>query len=432
MCKLPELTRGTVLQAQCRFVCRGMKVRTVLEFLLAALIVIALGALSGWYFFLRGETQSRVTQDSARGFGTEAPTFAGALGSAYQNAVSTVFGGSKNQTETKNLPQLWQVDATPVAGAGFVQTDKGGRLYFAERSSGYIFAADPAMQTVVRLSNTLMPKTYEALFGRSGKVIERSVDETGSITTFAGSLATSSSASALQSLTGATLTKNIKEVAVSPSSDEIFYLVPDAGKTLGIRAKWDGSGPKRILTSGIGGWQVRWLSDGRIILLENPADNIAGFSYELEGSGISSLIGGLPGLTTLPRASSTALIYGTSSGGGLSLFARVSASSTAIQLPIKTVAEKCVWSPEKSLIAYCAVPQTAPIGNFLDNWYRGAVHVADAWWRVDVAAGSAQILYAPGSNLTLDVKNPVIDESGAYIAFTNNVDLSLWLLRINK
>lgn len=407
--------------------------RTTLEFLLAALIVIALGALLGWYFFLRGQMQSTVARSAARGFGVEAPTFGGTLGSAYQNALSNVFGGSgKEGAQPKNLSRLWQADATPVAGAGFVKTADGERLYFAERSSGYIFAADPAAQTVVRLSNTLMPKTYAALFSKNGDVIERSVDGLGTITTFAGSLATSSSADTLRSLKGAPLAKNITEIAASPVSDEVFYLVQDSGKTVGIRSRWNGSAQKRLFTSGIGGWQVEWLSDGRIILLENPADNIVGFAYELKSGASSVLIGGLPGLTVLPRASSTALIYGTSRTSSLSLFARVSASSTLGELPIKTVAEKCVWSPEKSLVAYCAVPQTAPLGDFLDNWYRGKTHVADTWWRVDISAGTAHILYAPESNIALDVKNPIIDESGAYIAFINNADLSLWLLRVNK
>lgn len=419
-----------------------MKMRTVLEFSLAALIVVSLGALSGWYFFLRGEIRSTVAQDSARGFGAEAPTFGGALGSAYQNALSAVFGAPESGSADANNPaRLWQVDRAPVAGAGFVQTEKGARLYFAERGSGYIFSADLGAQTVARLSNTLMPKTYEAFFGKSGAVVERSLDEGGAVTTFAGSLATSSSADDLHALSGGLLAKGIERIAVSPASDEIFYLVRESGAVVGIRARHDGSGQKRIFASGIGGWQVEWLPDGRIVLLQDPADGVPGYAYELKNAGVSALIGGLPGLTVLPRASSTALLYSTSGGGGIALFSRVSASSSAMQLPIKTVAEKCVWSPAGqsppggaggSLVAYCAVPQTSPVGGFLNAWYKGQTHPADAWWRVDASAGTASILFAPPSNLALDVKNPVMDERGGYIAFVNNADLSLWLLRVGN
>lgn len=411
-----------------------MKTRTLIEFLLAALIVIALGALSGWYFFLRGQNASTAAQDIARGFGTAAPNFTGALGSAYQNALSGFGAGGKDTSRSGPLPQLWQAEKTPVAGYGFVPNDTQLRLYFAQRSTGYLFSADPGMQTVARLSNTLMPKTYEAFFSTKGGVIERSVDATDSITTFVGALSASSSADSLKALTGSVLAKNILRIAVSPAGDEIFYLVKDSsGKTAGVRASWSGGNQKRLFTSSLQGWGVRWLSDGRIILVENPADNIAGYAYELKKDGaLTPLIGVAPGLEITPRASSTALIYSTSSGGALTLFARGSATSSFVQLPIHTLAEKCVWAPSGAPVAYCAVPSVAPTGDFLTRWYRGEIHTTDAWWRVDVSAGTAHLFFSPESSLSLDVVDPVVDAGGQYIAFTNARDLSLWMLRINQ
>ncbi len=420
-----------------------MRIRAILEFLLAALIVVSLGALSGWYFFLRGQTQTTQSQDAARGFGNAAPTFGGALGSAYQNALST-FGGAKNPQSPQALPQLWQVDTTPVAGYGFVQSGGATRLYFAERGNGYIFSADPSMQNVARLSNTLMPKTYEAFFSGDGSVVERSLDNAGAITTFVGALSASSSADSLKALGGTALAKNILTIAVSPVSNEVFYLARGSGGgAAGIRASWSGANQKRLFTSGLSDWRLLWLPDSaakgsaqsgeRIVLLESPADGVPGYAYELKKDGsLTSLLRDLAGLTISPRASSTALIYGTSGSGALSLFARVSASSSVVQFPIKTVAEKCVWAPSRELVAYCAVPSVAPSGDFLDGWYRGERHTADAWWRVDVSAGSAHLFYSPESSRALDVENPVMDADGKYIAFTNRADLSLWILRINQ
>ena len=48
-----------------------------------------------------------------------------------------------------------------------------------------------------------------------------------------------------------------------------------------------------------------------------------------------------------------------------------------------------------------------------------------------MSAGSTKLLYAPG-DIMLDVENPAIDDAGAYIAFMNAADKSLWLLRIKE
>jgi len=77
------------------------------------------------------------------------------------------------------------------------------------------------------------------------------------------------------------------------------------------------------------------------------------------------------------------------------------------------------------------VPQRPTPADFLDLWHRGEVHTADAWWRVDMSAGSTELLYSPG-DIMLDVESPVIDDEGEYIAFMNAADKSLWLLRIKE
>ncbi len=407
-----------------------MRVHSLIGFTLAAIIVIVLGALSGWYFFIRGETQATADRDSARGFGADAPTFVGALGNAYQNAISTVFGQGDAEGETRSTQGLWRVTQTPVAGFGFVAEERGERLYFAERSTGYVFSADPASEAVERLSNTLMPKTYEALFGKNGTILMRGLDGNDAITTFSGTLSTTTS-DALRSLSGVALGKNILRIALSPAGDEVLYLAQDAGKFVGIRAGARGGGQKRVFLSGIGSWRVDWLSDGRIIFLEEPADRTLGHAYEVRSGGITKIAPGLPGLVVLPRASSTALAYSTSGEDGVRLFARTGETSS-VQLPVRTVAEKCVWAPARANILYCAVPQTLPAGGYLDRWYRGELHTADAWWEIDVSANTARALYTPGSNTSLDVKDPAIAPNGSAIAFVNASDRSLWVLRIHE
>ena len=129
----------------------------------------------------------------------------------------------------------------------------------------------------------------------------------------------------------------------------------------------------------------------------------------------------------LPHPSEQALVYSSSSGGRISLYAQVGKQSPT-QLSVQTVAEKCVWAPGKSLTLYCAVPKAVPSSGFIDAWYQGVLHTSDTWWKIDVQSGTADELYAPES--PVDVHDPRIDASGSYIAYTNGVDLSLWVLRV--
>ena len=80
-----------------------------------------------------------------------------------------------------------------------------------------------------------------------------------------------------------------------------------------------------------------------------------GYAYTLKADGqLVPLVRGVLGLTVLPKTSSPLLLYGSSSGAGLSLVGV--ASGTPQTIPLATVADKCVWLPGNSDIAYCAVP----------------------------------------------------------------------------
>lgn len=443
-----------------------MKTKTLVMYALAVAIVIVLGSLAGWYFFLQGRSQATNAADLARGFSSTAP-FNSQTGSTYQNMLSGVFSGAGSSgLPAGPLPQLWHADKTPVAGFAFGAEGSSTRLSFVERGNGYVFAADPTTQSIARLTNTLLPKVYEAFFTADGGVIERSIDSSGTVTTFAGRIATSTgqavgTTTVPTTLNGSYLDANIKTLTVNSLTGEIFALEGALPVITGYRMQFDGSKQKEAFSSAVPDWRPMWLPDGRIILLTAPTDEVPGFAYTLQSDGsLESLIRGLPGLTVLPRSSEkttspsqSALLYGTSGGAGLSLFAQRGEGASSVLLPIRTIADKCVWGPSsappplkasdgqskategaagKEIIAYCAVPQAAPGGNFLNDRYKGIAHTADAWWRVDVSTGKAQLIYAPDPSLSLDVDSPTIDATGSYLAFRDARDGSLWVLRLAK
>lgn len=424
-----------------------MKTRAIVEYLLAAVLVLILGSLAGWYFFLRTQTKTTVEQGAARGFGIAIPE--GRANGDIPAGFGRTDGAASAGQPVQRPAQLWQVEERPAAGHTFIGSGGTLRLRYVERASGYVFDADPATGLRTRLTNTLLPKIYEAQLSENGHVALRSVDTLGNVTTFAGTVPTttpaSSASSSAMTLLGSYLAKNIVSLSTHSVSGALYYTVADAAGGAVVSAEWDGQKPKTLLRSAILSWRPMTSEDGRVFLVQAAADGVPGYSYELKKDGtLSRLLGPAPGLVVRvrPGPEADALLWSQSTRGELRLFVRVGQNATAVQTPVRTTADKCAWSPDsgvassgtagKDYIAYCGVPQGSAGQNFLDNWYRGAAHSSDALWRIDASAGTAEIIYTPPSNTPLDIENVVIDKTGAYIAFTNAVDKSLWLYRIEK
>ncbi len=405
------------------------------RFAVAAIIVTVLGGLAGWYLFVDQQISSTESQDSARGFGAS-ESFGSSVGSGLSNLVSGIVGNilSDEPEGSAAAPQLWRVTRTPVGGHGFASTSPV--VFFAERASGNILTADPREAKVARLTNTLVPKVLEAHFAYDGSVVLRALDETGSVTTFAATIGTSTSPAAGDTphkLEGVFLPSGIVSIAAHPGTKELFFLARENGGTAGIVSNWLGTGQRRILASALSDWHALVLPDGTRYVIQKASDDIAGHAFRVTSSGtLERILGNIPGLMLLPRSNSSAIAFSSSSGGALALFARTSSGSSDIALPVRTLAEKCVWAPDSRLILYCAVPQTQPARDFIRNWYDGSAHTADAWWRIDVSANSAEQIFTPEFSTALDVEEPRIDSSGTHIAFVNKIDKTLWMLRLEN
>ena len=416
-----------------------MKTRTIIEYVLAAIVVLVLGSLAGWYLFLRTQTETTVAQSIARGFGISIPE-GSASGDTPDTPENAQAGTSAGQP-VQRTAQLWQVEEEPTAGHLFVGSGRNLRLRYVERATGYVFEANPETGLRTRLTNTLLPKIYEALLSENGHVFERSVDTFGNITTFAGTISTSTDSSDASSpaktLLGSYLVKNILSMSTNPVSGALFYVVESPNGGAVVSTEWNGQKPKTLLESAITHWRPALMEDGRTLLVQAAADSVSGYGYELRPDGtLSLLLGPVPGLVMRARPSSkpgeTALLWSRSSRGELRLFTRVDRNATAAQIPVRTIADKCVWTSGKDLVAYCGVPQGSTGQNFLDNWYRGTAHSSDALWRIDASVGTAEMAYTPPSDTPVDIENIAIDRAGDYITFTNAADKSLWLFRLAK
>ena len=178
------------------------------------IIALILIAFTSWYVLIRGRQETLSREDAGRGTEVEQPSFSGAVGSTYQNIVSslsTIVGGERAQKEN-TLPCFTQLSKTPVAGFGFVGTSTSLRVRFVERSTGYVLDVDPKTGDLKRVTNTLVPAVYNALILKKGVVLQ-SLNENGEVLTAAGTVtATSSTKDSLGTLSQQFLSNDIRSI----------------------------------------------------------------------------------------------------------------------------------------------------------------------------------------------------------------------------
>lgn len=423
-------------------------VHTIVRAVLVGTIVLALALLLWWYFFLRAENTLERALSDARGLAVKTPEFSAPEGSTYLNLLRSIPSTplwraaeeavkqagertslGKQEVDAKAGPRvtLWQASKLPTAGMTFVMRDKPV-LRFVERATGNVLEADPSTKTTSRLTNTLVPKTFEALFIENRVFIRGSENDV--VTTKTGVVTAPTSA---QTFVSYDLENNILSLAISPSGQEIAYSTPELGGGAALMiAKENGGKKKRVVTLGTRGWLVNYFANNRILITERSADDVPGNAYEVTSKGLlTPVLRNIPGLVVSPHASSTALIYSTSKDGTLALFVRQENSPTATALPLKTTADKCVFAPDGAT-AYCAAPEEDTGLQFLNRWYRGEIHTTDSWWEIDVARGVVRRIFEPEleAGVSIDVEIPVVSDDGAYVAFRNARDWSLWVLSV--
>lgn len=376
---------------------------------------LLLVGLAGWYFFISSKTNQIENTDIARGFAIGVPSFSGSRGSTSENIAGSA--EEPKPDEVQRPPRLWRVSSSPVAGAGFTTE---GKLRYVERSTGYVFDANPETGEVTRRTNRLMPKVYEADVGKEHAVLLRSINEDNAVITFIGELGTSTT-DGFVDLEGGTLDIPLSDITLD--DDSIVFLTDTGSKVHLIRAAYDGTDPEELLSLNVGSFLIH-NNPNRLILVERAASGVTGSAYEAGRNNLTPLVRNVRGLTLRAHGSSTAILIGREEST-LMLSLRPSTDATSVELPIRTTADKCVFAPGVELIAYCAVPDEVP-PEFMTRYAQGLVHTTDAWHKVSLA-GTEKFYMMEDA---VDVENPLVDDSGAYMTFQNARDKSLWLLRI--
>ncbi len=443
---------------------------------------IAIGGVLGFYFYLNSKDKVATTQ-----FGRSVPN-TGSFGTPSidrsivvpgnasttqpeQTPVITIKIATSTATTTEIIPDLRHIYTEPVAGASFFMKDifattsavtesitlangtsttvstkvikpeekklitRLEMIQFLDRATGHMYETATSSLELIKVSNTTIPKVYEAsILTRETALLRGLYSKTDIIDTRFGRLTTLTPTSTEKVLITQSLPQGIAQVAISPSKSKMFYLQNQA--PLGIISNVDGTSPVTAFESAYREWLPAWTTDNKISLTTKATAFAPGFMYTLSPSNrsLQKVMGDIVGLTTLMSPDGTKVLYSQSANGAPNLYVLNSRDGSIRNLFFRTFSEKCVWSQKEVDIVFCAVPQDIAFGDYPDAWYQGLIFFTDDIWKINTVTGETRLIAKLNqlSDQAIDAVNPVLNPAETFLVFNNKIDLSLWSLRTVK
>lgn len=429
--------------------------KRTLWIIIAVVVLLLLGAV---YFFVSsqksGTEGSRTFFGNLFGFGQqEAETPRPSI-----QDTDTVSSGEETGGEAQKTMLFRQLANIQVAGGVAIVRDGKPWVRYVARETGHVFEVDPSDGTTAELTNTTIPRVYEALWVAGGdSVVLRYLTQDplslkDIIKTYLAHLdlpitsASSSAPVALGSLKGEFLPDNISAVSISPDGKLLFYLLPVSDGVSGTTVNLKTMAAKEVLRQSFNEWLPQLLNDGTVILTTKPSANVPGFAYLYNPANrtLTRLVREKNGLTTNGEAHGTRILYGQNISGNsaLGLYDKVGFGSEEgvvnhdTNIPLATLPEKCAWST-MGMRLYCGAFAAVPRAQVPDEWYQGTLSFNDTFWRVKSDTSEITFLADPvkqpeTNGQSFDVFSPFIALGEEYFYFTNKKDSTLWSMVIQN
>ncbi|MEX0932422.1 MAG: hypothetical protein WDZ61_00815 [Parcubacteria group bacterium] len=397
--------------------------------ILSIIIVIALTGMAIWYYFFKtpGGVVGNPFNDAlpfGSGEGMDIPTT-----DNRQLTTEEGFGVSNG----KPVESLFQVASSPVAGAVLIGQGASTTVRYVDRATGHIYDTDLATLDTRKVTNTTLPKIYEAVFSSDGnRVIYRSLDERGGLENLAITLTPPDSPSidTLYTSSATVLRGDIQE-PIAGTGNNLFYIQEDTSSV--VTSTFEGTGLRTILSSPFTAWRLN-LFGNSLVAWTKASSNVPGYAYSLNTStgSLNKLLGPLNGLTVLPNPRGERVISSYNDSGVLRLVVKNIQSEAVYELSPSTLAEKCVWGRATIALVICGVPTNGVGGGEPDNWYKGITHFSDRIWKFDTDTTETIIESEPKSvyGVDIDATNLLLSQDDGYLIFINRNDLSLWALKL--
>lgn len=401
--------------------------------MLVAIIIIVSAVVYFWKVYVNRETLKKQTTEE-----TTDPFSAGKRGGGNTN-FKTKTATTSLDTAKRELPILRQISNEPVAGGiAFKQSDLL-MIRYVDRGTGHIHETTDQSLEKTQISNATIPKVIESVWSPSGQsVIMRYIkDGTDNIISLSANIVNATTSQDISKILKTVfLPSNISQLAMNPFGDKIFYLINDGGESVGIISKIDGTQKKEVFKSPIKEWLALWTNADTITLATKPSAIAPGYLFFLNGkTGVESkILGATNGLTALTSSSTKNILYSESSDDSIKLSQFNSKTGLAKTLSFKTLPEKCVWSRNDDSVAYCAVPNVFPNGEYPDSWYQGLVSFTDSVWKFDTKTNSSELIFniQRETGKEIDMTNLFLSDNDEYLFFINKKDLTFWSLALKR
>jgi hypothetical protein len=404
--------------------------RKTLLVVITLVFALVVAGLIGGYFYL---TNTKAGEDKPTVQGT------GSLAENGESGNGSTDTTTSTSTEGIPIPRIRHLTSTPVAGYDFVDTGKGGYvIWYVDRGNGNIFQTATSTLEITRVTNTTIPKVYEAYIGKGGaNVILRTLNETtDSIQTFVGSpkarVTTATSSDNTKELSGVFTSDTISFMSLAPTKDKFFGMAKGVSG-MGNIYNWPAKSTN-IFTHALKSWIPQWANANAILLTSAPSAKTQNVAYFLNPTtkAFTKVLGPKNGLVASASSDASQVLFSENKGNTL-VFGKYDVKTGAeTTIQNGTIPDKCVWSKKDVSLVYCGFPQNSLAGIFPDDWYQGKRMFTDSLKALDVTTLQTRTVsdLQADTNTEIDATNLMLSSDEKYLLFTNKRDLTLWMIAL--
>lgn len=386
--------------------------------ILAIVIVLGGAGAAAYFYFATRSPGVTVTPG-----GTTLPTAGSTTGTptSQPTATTTVLAHTGGA-----LPRLVQISKGPVvSGEAVTDVADDVSVTYIERQSGNVFRYLARAGTITRTSNRTIPGIQEAYWlpnATAAFVRYLSGDAFTTINTYALPADGSN---------GFFLAQNLSGIAVS--STTVLTVASGVNGSIVSSEHPDGSKLATLFSTPLSALRMSFAGKSSYLAFTKPSATLKGDAFVVDGAGhFSRIAGPLNGLVALASPSGKWVVVSYMQNNSFKMRLVNTATNESIPLPVATIADKCVWALDDSVV-YCAVP-IDPSANYAypDDWYQSAVSFSDRIWKINVAGRFAQLVldFSKESGSALDGKALAIDPANTTLVFINKTDGSLWAYQL--
>lgn len=356
-------------------------------------------------------------------------------------------GGSNTLAE----PMFRQLTNSQIAGATTLVRDGKTYVRYVLRENGHVYEIDTTTWVVVELTNTVVPRVYEAFFGNNGNTVVLRYIKLDQLTrqdvikTFLADLVLpEAGAQGIGKLTGRELLDNISSVSVSPDGSLLFFLLPIAeGVSGSMMYLTTGEEPREVLRNTFSEWLPQVLNNRMIVLTTKASANVPGFAYLYNPTtkALTRIVREKNGLTTLANGDGTQVLYSENIGNNATLGLYSSKGFPSDEgaiihespVPLTTLPEKCAWGRIKTSLLYCGSFESTARSKIPDEWYQGVLKLKDIfYWTVNSTTLEIALLAESQKEVKkdFDVFMPFVGSDDTMFFFTDKNTGFLWMMRI--